>query len=434
MTLRPSTLALDKEITSYSDSVFSDLNGNTITRAELLSHAWTVSKQLPDNSRAINLCNNRYLFTVCYLAAIIRNQISLLPANHAENSIGDLLHRYQDSYYITDHDIKALGPHFNIDAEKLGPVCTRSLIIDPKQIVSISFTSGSTGVPKATSKTWREFQQSAKLAVSRFSLERKKWSIISTVPPQHMYGLETSLYWPLFSDLSIGNSHYLFPEDIRLATDKSTTPCLLISTPTHLKACVRADLNWGNVAMVLSSTAPMDLELAKQIETCFNAPLYEIFGSTETMSIASRRLTVDERWEPYRGISVFVKDNDYYVQGGHLQQVHKLDDHLSIDEQGYFTVSGRASDLVKIAGKRASLTELNRILNQIDGVEDGIFYLSGNERLKALVVSTIDKKTILAELRKSIDEVFLPRPLHIVKALPRNQVGKIIKENLDCLV
>jgi len=245
-----------------------------------------------------------------------------------------------------------------------------------------------------------------------------------------MYGLETSIYWPLFSNMAIANCHPFFPEDIRQVVHASKTPCLLISTPAHLKACIRTDLHWDNVAMVLSSTAPMDAKIAGKIEASFNAPLYEIFGSTETLSFASRRVTANESWLPYQGILAFSDDNACYLRGGHLQQTQKLDDTLSVDEQGFFTVIGRNSDIVKIAGKRASLAELNCILNQIEGVEDGIFYRGQNERLAAMVVSTISQENILAELRKFIDDVFLPRPLYTVAELPRNRVGKIIREKL----
>ena len=37
------------------DAVFSTLNESTVTRTDLLSHAWFVAKQLPGKSHAINL-------------------------------------------------------------------------------------------------------------------------------------------------------------------------------------------------------------------------------------------------------------------------------------------------------------------------------------------------------------------------------------------
>lgn len=428
------TSPLETILNSQPDAVFCQLNDSSVSRSELLSHAWFISKQLPDKSHAVNLCSNRYLFIVCYLAVILRNQINLLPANQAQNTINDLLNHYQDSYYITDNTDQFLGQRYSVNEQQLQTGIVQSINLDPQQIVSISFTSGSTGQPKAVHKTWREFHQAAVLATSRLGLQDKHWTVISTVPPQHMYGLETTLYWPLFSNLAIANCHPFFPEDVRQATHAAATPSILVSTPAHLKACVRANLNWDNIAIVLSSTAPLEAQLANQIESCFNVPLHEIFGSTETLSFASRRSTTNEGWQPYQGVTVFSESNEFYVQGGHLQQIYKLDDQLAIDCQGGFTVTGRNSDIIKIAGKKASLSELNRILCQIEGVEDGVFYYRNNLRLTAFVVSALDNKTIQAELRKSIDQVFLPRPLQTVKKLPRNSVGKIVKENLDRII
>ena len=37
----------------------------------------------------------------------------------------------------------------------------------------------------------------------------------------------------------------------------------------------------------------------------------------------------------------------------------------------------------------------------------------------------------MAELRKRIDPLFLPQPLHLVEALPRNLTGKLPRERLD---
>ena len=40
---------------------------------------------------------------------------------------------------------------------------------------------------------------------------------------------------------------------------------------------------------------------------------------------------------------------------------------------------------------------------------------------------------IMAELRRSIDEVFLPRPLLLVDALPRDETGKLPRSSLLAL-
>jgi acyl-coenzyme A synthetase/AMP-(fatty) acid ligase len=283
-------------------------------------------------------------------------------------------------------------------------------------------------------KTWREFQSSAQLAIQRFNLNTHALTFVSTVPPQHTYGLETSLFWPLFSAASINSRRPFFPEDIRQSIAASVNPCLLITTPTHIKACVRAGLSWDNIKMVLSSTAPLSPDLAKQAEQCFHAPVFEIIGSTEILSYASRRQTAIEKWVPYQGIKLAAYNDGFTVSGGHLQTPMPVDDRFQIDKNGHFSLKGRSTEIIKVAGKRSSLSELNHIINNIAGVDDAMFFQTGTERLGALVVGNLTKSEILKALKQSIDEVFLPRPLYLVDKIPRNEVGKILKTKLDHLI
>jgi acyl-coenzyme A synthetase/AMP-(fatty) acid ligase len=90
------------------------------------------------------------------------------------------------------------------------------------------------------------------------------------------------------------------------------------------------------------------------------------------------------------------------------------------------------ADLVKLGGRRASLGELNRILTEVPGVEDGVFVAPADiesnpaARLSAYVVAPkLTAEDILAALREKIEAVFLPRPIFLVPALPRNALGKL---------
>lgn len=416
------------------DSTFCFIGGKAITRANLLAHAWSISKELPEKQYAINLCQDRYLFTVSYLAAIIKNQITLLPPNQTPQAVAGLFRDYEHSYCLVDQPEDRKHDHYLVETKAPANFSGHFPHIKTNRVISISFTSGSTGEPKAIEKTWQEFQSSAQLAITQLNLNDRKLNIISTVPPQHMYGLETSIFWPLFSPAAINSERPFYPEDIRRLAFESKRPCLLISTPTHLQACVRAGLSWSNIGMILSSTAPMSMDLATQAEQSFNAPLYEIFGSTETLSYASRRLSENDQWLPYPGIQMAERNDAYYVEGGHITNATKLDDQLKIYQDGRFTVTGRSSDMIKIAGKRASLIELNRIINSIDGIDEGIFFQTKTERLGALVVTRLNKKEIIQKLKQSIDEVFLPRPLKIVDLIPRNEIGKIVKNKLNQII
>ncbi|BCK76825.1 hypothetical protein EMQ_2431 [Acetobacter aceti NBRC 14818] len=96
-----------------------------------------------------------------------------------------------------------------------------------------------------------------------------------------------------------------------------------------------------------------------------------------------------------------------------------------------FRLIGRRNDMVKIAGRRASLSALNTILTNLPGVEDGAFVPPNTDdghtmRMQVLAVAPgVSAADILAGLRKQIDPVFLPRTITFVEAMPRNSVGKL---------
>jgi acyl-coenzyme A synthetase/AMP-(fatty) acid ligase len=50
-----------------------------------------------------------------------------------------------------------------------------------------------------------------------------------------------------------------------------------------------------------------------------------------------------------------------------------------------------------------------------------------------VVAPRLSRETVLERLRQRLDPVFLPRPLYLVRALPRNATGKLPREMLAAL-
>lgn len=428
---------------AHLDSAFCIGQDGAVSRRQLLAHVLALSRLLPDRACAINLCQNRYRFMVAYLAAVVRGQLTLLPFNQSPNTLIALATDYADSYCLSDGSPSDAGGRTALpaplEAFDLPDPLPSSPVeafppIDPERVISISFTSGSTGEPKAIAKNWREFHEGALLALRRLKLTQAEAVLLSTVPTQHMYGLETSLFWPLFSNLAIHESRPFYPRDIAAGLASLAGPGILVSTPVHLKACVQSTGAWPRARLLLSATAPLSADLAKRAEHRFKAPLLELFGSTETLSFASRRTVRSSRWRCYDGVYLSREAEGFAVGGGHLPAPVSVDDCFLLHRANSFSMLGRAEDMLKIAGKRASLAELNAVLTAVDGIEDGVFIDADNERLTAIVVSDLSKKAILAHLKLSIDPVFLPRRVIYVPKLPRNGAGKVMKSALRELV
>jgi acyl-coenzyme A synthetase/AMP-(fatty) acid ligase len=417
--------------------------GRLISEDRFFQHVQKMGGALPVADCGLNLCEDRYRFLVAFFALLIRGQHAVLPSSQTERVIGELIERYPSAYLLTDpensydSDAKSVVVAPNIDDDGRNRRM-RAPAFGSDQVAAVNFTSGSTGLPVGHEKSWYVFRKGAELALESLALKHRSWTVVATVPPQHMYGLETSIFWPLFSDLVMDAGRPFFPEDIRRTLLDSPFPCLLVSTPCHLKACIESGVRWDNAARVLSSTAPMSEDLAERVEEAFDAPLYELFGSTETLSFAWRRPVEQHRWRLYSGMKLKECDGHVLLQGGHLPDPVALDDLLKIHSNDEFSIIERRSGIIKIGGKRSSIAELNRRLTDIDGIMDGLFFTPDDDaakhRLGAIVVSELSRPVILRELRRSLDGLFLPRPILYVDRIPRNAVGKVVKAELERLI
>jgi acyl-coenzyme A synthetase/AMP-(fatty) acid ligase len=143
-------------------------------------------------------------------------------------------------------------------------------------------------------------------------------------------------------------------------------------------------------------------------------------------------------WTLYDDVALHPQPDGTAVTAPQLDQPVILADIVSLSADGrHFQLRGRHADLLEIAGKRASLGDLNRRLLAIPGVHDGVvFQLDdadplGVHRIAALVVAPeLEEHAIVEVLRQSIDPLFLPRPLKRVTALPRNETGKLPRADL----
>ena len=412
--------------------------GCAITAGEFLAHVRQVAATLPARQAVVNLCEDRYAFIVAFCAAILREQITLLPSSRAPRAVDEVMAMHADAYALGEQSLEPAPrgyqqlPGFERvsahDPEWAPP------LLPAEQVVAVAYTSGSTGVPQPTWKTWGSFHASTSgnLMMLRAAFDGTL-GIVATVPPQHMYGVETSVLLPLLGGHSVHAGRPFFPADVALALAQIPAPRLLVTTPVHLRALVGSGISLPPLAMMLSATAPLSLALACAAENRFEAPLREVFGSTETCVFASRRATVSEDWQLYGGVLLQPQPDGTVVEAPQLTQGVRLADIVSLSSSGRcFHVQGRSSDLLEIAGKRASLGDLTRRLLAVPGVRDGVvFQLSevdalGVQRIAALAVAPgLAESAIVEALRQAVDPVFLPRPLRLVEALPRNETGKL---------
>jgi acyl-coenzyme A synthetase/AMP-(fatty) acid ligase len=418
-----------------------------ISRGTFLAEIAGVAERLPDARYVINLCADRYRFTVGWLAAMTRGQITLLPSSRDAHAVSALREDYETLYVLTDDEAEhwpaptAVYPRLSLDVGH-----TSVPALPPHQVAAVLFTSGSTGRPNPSPRSWGRLVASTQAAGAALGVGRFPGSaLIATVPHGHSYGLESAVMLPLLHGLLLTAERPFFPADVTAALEKDALPGILVTTPVHLRALVgdAAVPGFGTsfrAGFVLSATAPLSGELAERGESAFGAPVCEIYGCSEAGQLATRRTVDGPVWRALDGFRLYRNEAGCWASGPAEDDV-MLADEIEPAGENTFTLHGRTADLVNIAGKRSSLAYLTQQLLAIEGVRDGVFLMPAQDaatatpRLEAVALAPgLTAAMILARLRERIDAAFLPRPLHVVDWLPRNDVGKLPQAELVRLI
>lgn len=412
--------------------------GVPVSLESFLRQAHALASLLPAGSHCLNLCEDRYRFTLTLVAALLRDQPTLLPPSRAPSVILEMLERFPDAHCVGDDrlygcPLERIPPRYTTLEAEL-PERTDAIEL-PKRaadvLAVVGFTSGSSGPPKAQPKTWGSLSHSTALNAALLrQMAGEGAQILATVPAQHMYGMETSVLLPLLGGFPIHPARPFFPADIVRALEDLDGPRVLVTTPVHLRALIESGLALPPIAAIVSATAPLSVELAQMAEATSGGRVLEFYGSTETCVIAHRQTAREACWTTYAGVGIQPRPDGAQIEADWLPLPILLQDLIELLPAGRFRLAGRAADLLEIAGKRASLGELTRRLLAIPGVIDGVVFVPDNEgpiqRVAALVVAPgLDEAAVLAALREVVDPVYLPRPLKRVPALPRNATGKL---------
>lgn len=417
--------------------------GGTLTAAGLAARAAALDAWLDDAAAVVCLCTDRVHVAVTLLAGLLRTRACVMPHDHSAETVRQLRRRYPGVVAVADagcseaFDAVAIEPLFAGSGSGTPEPGTLGFRAD--QCAAHVFTSGSTGEPRVHEKRWGALVHSGSELGRRFGIDVGH-SVVATVPGQHVYGLEASIMLPLMTGGTLFPGQPLLPADIAAALARTAAPRVLVSTPVQLRRLVDAtDLELPAVARVVSATAPLDAALAQRIEQRLAAPLVEMYGSTETGLVATRRTLDGDTWEPIAGVAVVPDDAGCHVSAEHLPGPVHLGDRIEPQGNGGFRLAGRSEDLVKVAGKRGSLDNIAERLRSAPGVEDAAVFVPDSDvgsvqRPVAFVVAPhASAAAILDYLRARLDPVFLPRPLVHVDALPRTATGKVTRATLERL-
>jgi acyl-coenzyme A synthetase/AMP-(fatty) acid ligase len=320
------------------------------------------------------------------------------------------------------------------------------LVRPPDQPFISLFTGGSTGKPRTWSKTPANLFGEAFYLAQTLGIGNGD-RFLSTVPPQHIYGLLYSVLLPFVASARVLRRTCTFPREILGALQKEEAT-VLVGVPIHYRALRSGDLKRFSLRLAFSSAAPLDPGDAAFFLERTGLAITEIYGSTETGGMATRTYGENQgSWAPFACLDWKILSQRLCVRSDFVSP------DLPLDAEGFFVTAdrvsqaggnrfrflGRADHIVKVAGKRVDLEEIRDKIRRIPGVTDAYISTLPLNRARraeivALVATDLPARNLRAAIRSMDESYGRPRRIRIVNAIPVLPNGKIDRQRIDQLL
>jgi acyl-coenzyme A synthetase/AMP-(fatty) acid ligase len=334
------------------DDVFAWLPAGPRRVRDFLADTEALAARLPAGRALLNVCHDRYRFAVGFAAGLVSGKVSLQPASQSAETLVRIRADFPDVVCLCDGDFDTLGlprcdfPDLSTaDPQKLAEIPR----IPADRLAAILFTSGSTGLPQPHRKTWGRLVANGRAEAAALGLDRTPHTLVGTVPVQHSYGFESTFLLALHGGCAFWSGKPFYPQDIAAALDAVPRPRLLVTTPFHLSTLLASGIDLPAIDQLLSATAPLSAALAAEAEARTGAPLHEIYGSTESGQLASRRTTDGATWTLLPGVRLEQDADCTTACDGHVEGRVALSDVIELLPERRFLLHGRHADLINIA-------------------------------------------------------------------------------------
>lgn len=371
---------------------------------------------------------------VSFLALLLARKNIIFPQHNGSSYIEHLNKLQAEPSDFFDTRIKAQLPNGGVSLEEL------------RDIESVGnnitfYTSGSSGQPK---KVVKSLDNLLNEIVVLDSLWGKDVSFFySTVSHQHLYGLIFNILWPFFTGKVFAKNILTSPEMIAKVSQADVA---IITSPTML-SCLDSKLQYPSFRYVFSSGGALSNSAAAVSFNLLGLYPIEVYGSTETGGIGYRQMhDKGDNWKPLPQVRLYPEGDDVSVSSPFfIGEKVTLDDHITLNANGTFLLSGRKDKVVKIGERRISLCEVELYLAKHNYIESSVcLNLDCFKRgLSAMVVlndggfkhlNEKGKKNLVKlfqnYLKDKVHTAAIPRRWRFVVSIPRNSMSKIDKTQI----
>ena len=397
----------------------------------------TIKKKAPDESSVCLCTEDRGFIMAAILAALAGGPDLILPHIQTEQVILDACEAKKITTVLSEKNLMLPENLKQIIPVNAGVSASRiSLSRDINAPFLWLYSGGSTGRPIIWPKTPLNLLGEAVFLKGYFKITPDD-ILLASVSPRHIYGLLFSVLLPFIAGASVTKDSPVFPGEITNMTAASKAT-VYIGAPMHYKALAAGRTNLGNIRLAFSSGGFLDKAHSLAFSRMANAPVEEVYGSTETGGIAYRSRMRDEtEFRPFPVIGWKIEDERLFVKSPFISPS------LPLDDEGYFRtgdrvggqsedgfeLSGRVDNVVKVGGNRVELDAVEQKIRALKAIKDiFIFQISAKQgrdsEVAALVVTKTDIKELKRLFRKTLSPVEMPRHILKVDAIPMTPAGK----------
>ena len=318
----------------------------------------------------------------------------------------------------------------------------------------IVYTSGTTGRPKGAVHTHASLRAGVDALRAAWGWQSED-RLILTLPLFHVHGLVAGL----FGTLTAGATVTVFDRfDEKKVLDAASGHTMFFGVPTmyhRLEATGQARA-LSRLRLCVSGSAPLAAELWHRLDAQ-GVEVLERYGMTETLLTLSNPLVGERRpgsvGFPLPGVEAAVDDPDEDGVGELLVRGEPLcrgywgrpdttttegwfatGDLVSVSDDGYVTIRGRRTELIITGGHNVYPAEVEAVLARHPGVREvavvGVPSAEWGETVEAFVVGDPDLESLDELATRELAAFKRPRGVHIVEALPRNALGKVVRSEL----
>ncbi len=361
--------------------------------------------------------------------------------------------------------------------------------IDDKDTTILMYTAGTTGFPKGVMLSHTSFSTYVLENVTPPDPESEERNIL-TVPLYHVAGIQAMMA-AIYGARTLVMERQFDPEEWMTLVEKEKANRAMM-VPTMLKQLLdhpnfkKHDLS--SLRVITYGAAPMPLPvIRKALDEFPGVSFINAFGQTETASTITALGPEDhaitgtpeekERklkrlasiGKPMSDVQMKVIDDsgkqlgpnqvgEILARGPRVMSGYWKDEEKTkktidkdgwvhtgdvgyVDEDGYYFLSGRSSDIIIRAGENISPEELENAIREFPKVEDvaviGVPDETWGEEPRAVVIlkkgvakSKAVEDEIMEHCRQTLASYKRPRTVVFVDDLPRNPMGKLIKKDI----